>query len=130
MANLFEKQWNFPNSISATDGKHINIQQPGNSGSHYYDYKGHNDLILLAAVGPKYEILWAAVGANGRVSDRTVWQKCSLKNALTAENNPLNIPQPRPLPGRRKPVLFVFTGDDGFALTTYMMKPYPQSGLD
>jgi hypothetical protein len=130
LASLFEKRWNFPNGIGAIDGKRINIQQPGNSGSHYYDYKGHNSLILLAAVGPQYEILWADVGANGRVSDGTVWQKCALKNALTAENNPLNIPQPRPLPGRRKPVPFVFTGDDAFALTTYMMKPYPQSGLD
>ena len=130
LASLFEKRWNFPNGIGAIDGKRINIQQPGNSGSHYYDYKGHNSLILLAAVGPQYEILWADVGANGRVSDGTVLQKCALKNALTAENNPLNIPQPRPLPGRRKPVPFVFTGDDAFALTTYMMKPYPQSGLD
>lgn len=126
-----EKRWNFPNGIGAVDGKRIIIQQPGKSGSHYYDYKGHNSLILLAAVGPQYEILWADVGANGRVSDGTVWQKCALKKALTAENNSLNLPQPKRLPGRRKPVPFVFTGDDAFALSTYMMNiPYPQSGLD
>ena len=130
LASIFEKRWNFPNGIGAVDGKRITIQQPGKSGSHYYDYKGHNSLILLAAVGPQYEILWADVGANGRVSDGTVWQKCALKQALTADGNPLNLPQPKPLPGRSKPVPFVLTGDDAFALTKYMMKPYPQSGLD
>ena len=75
LANLFEKRWNFPNDIDAIDEKRINIQQTGNSCSHYYDYKGYNTPILLAAVGPKYELLWADVGANGRVSDRTVLQK-------------------------------------------------------
>ncbi|CAB4038159.1 Hypothetical predicted protein, partial [Paramuricea clavata] len=98
LSSIFEKRWNFPNGIGAVDGKRITIQQPGMSGSHYYDYKGHNSLILLAAVGPQYEILWADVGANGRVSDGTVWQKCALKQALAAENNPLNLPQPRLLP--------------------------------
>ena len=133
LANMFEKRWNFINGIGAVDGKRITIQQPGKSGSHkshYYNYKGHNSLILLAAVGPQYEILWAGVGANGRVSDGTVWQKYALKQALAADDNPLNFPQPKPLPGRSKPVPFVLTGDDAFALTKYMMKPYPQFGLD
>ncbi|XP_028415678.1 uncharacterized protein LOC114539199 [Dendronephthya gigantea] len=95
LASVFEQRWNFPNGIGAVDGKRINIQQPGNSGSHYYDYKGHNNLILLAAVGPQYEILWADVGTNGRASDGTVWQKCGLKHAMTAEHNPLNLPKPK-----------------------------------
>lgn len=56
--------------------------------------------------------------------------KSTLNNALTAENNPLNNPQPRPLPVRRKLAPFVFTGNDAFALTMYMMKPCTQSGLD
>ena len=49
----------------------------------YYDYKGNNSVILLAAVGPQYEILWADVGTNGRASDGTVWHKSHLKQALT-----------------------------------------------
>lgn len=129
LANKFETHWNFPNGIGAVDGKRINIQQPWNSGSHFYDYKGNNSIILLAAVGPEYEILWADVGTNGRASDGTVWHKSDLKQALTSAENPLNIPDATPLPGRRKNMPYVFTGDDAFALSTYMMKPYPQSGL-
>ena len=89
LASIFEKQWNFPNGIGAVDRKQITIQQPGRSGSHYYDYKGHNRLILLVAVGPQYKILRADVGANGRVSDGTVWQKCALKQALIADDTPI-----------------------------------------
>jgi len=43
--------------------------------------------------------------------------------------NPLNIPEPRPLPGRPLPVPFVAVGDVAFALTTYVLKPYPESSL-
>lgn len=85
--------------------------------------------MLLEAVGPKYEFLWVDMGTNGRSSDGTIWQKCDMKCALGSEENPLNLPEPRPLPGRKKPVPFICTGDDAFALTKYMIKPYPQSGL-
>ncbi|KXJ06492.1 hypothetical protein AC249_AIPGENE21392 [Exaiptasia diaphana] len=84
IANKFESRWNFPHVIGAVDGKRVIIQQPGNSGSHFYDYKGNNSIILLAAVGPEYEILWADIGTNGRASDGTVWQKCDLKQALSS----------------------------------------------
>lgn len=55
MAEKFNSRWNFPNGIGAIDGKWINVQQPNNSGSHYYDYKGNNSVILLAVFGPDYE---------------------------------------------------------------------------
>lgn len=129
IADVFATRWNFPNGIGAIDGKRINIQQPQNSGSHYFDYKGNNSVILLAVIGPRYEVLWADMGTNGRASDGTIWQRSDFRSSLSSETNPLNIPVAVPLPGRTLPVPYVITGDDAFGLTKYLMKPYPQTGL-
>lgn len=128
IADNFSERWNFPNGIGAIDGKRVLIQQPGNSGSHYYDYKGHNSVILLAIFGPDYQCIWANVGANGRASDASIWNDCDIKHQFSSSNNPLNLPPPQALPGRSKPVPYLLTGDDAFSLTTYLMKPYPLSG--
>ena len=47
IALRFEERWNFPNGIGAVDGKRIVIQQPANSGSHFYDYKGICSFVLF-----------------------------------------------------------------------------------
>ena len=129
VSEMFESRWNFPNGLGAIDGKRIVIQQPPNSGSHYFDYEGNNSLILLTLVGPTYEIHWADVGCNGRASDGTIWNKSDLKNHLSSAENGLHVPPPAPLPGRELVVLYVITGDDAFGLKTFLMKPYPLSGL-
>ena len=73
--------------------------------------------------------------AFGRVRERmavrqtAIWQNCDLKMALSSADNPLNLPKPKPLPGRSMLVPYVLTGDDAFALTRYLMKPFPLSGL-
>ena len=76
-----------------------------------------------------YECLWADDGANGRASDGGVWQRSDLKSLLSSEVNPLNLTDPRPLPGRIIPVPYVLTRDDAFALTDDLLKPYPQSKI-
>ena len=53
----------------------MNIQQPPNSGSHYYDYKGHNSILAMVAVCPDDEIVAAGVGMNGRRSDGENWSR-------------------------------------------------------
>jgi len=40
-------------------------------------------------------------------------------------NNSLNLPLECPLPGREKPIPFVFLADNAFPLGKNMMKPYP-----
>ena len=129
ISEKFASKWHFPNGIGAIDGKRIVIQQPANSGSHYYDYKGNNSIILLAVFGPDYECLWASVGTNGRSSDAAIWQKADLKVALQNPDNPLQLPNPKALPGRKMKVPYVLTGDDAFSLTRFLMKPFPHSGL-
>ena len=67
---------------------------------------GNDSIILMGIVGPEYEFIAVADG-----------------------NNPLGTPPPKCLPERRKLVPHVCVGDNAFALSSYMMKPYPQTGL-
>lgn len=62
-------------------------------------------MILLALVGPKYEVHWADVGCSGRASDGTIWIKSDLKNHLSSAENGLHVLPPAPLPGRELAVL-------------------------
>ena len=124
----FAERWQFPNCIGALDGKHIVMQPPSESGSHYFNYKHTNSIVLLAVAGPDYECLYADIGTNGRVSDGGVWSKCSLENNL-ANGNALSLPPPKCLPFGTQKVPYILAGDDAFALKPYLMKPYPQSGL-
>ena len=124
----FAERWQFPNCIGALDGKHIVMQPPSESGSHYFNYKHTHSIVLLAVAGPDYECLYADIGTNGRVSDGGVWSKCSLANNL-ASGNALSLPPPKCLPFGTQKVPYVLAGDDAFALKPYLMKPYPQSGL-
>ena len=89
------------------------VKQPSNSGSHYYDYKGNNSIVLLAVFAqPDHHCLWASVGRNGRSPESAIWQNCDLKKALSSCHNTLNLPKPRPLPGRAIPVPYILTGDN------------------
>ena len=127
IAEKFYYRWNFPNGVGGVDGKHIVLQQPKNSGSHYRNYKGSDSIILMGMIGPEYEFLFVDVGMNGRNSDGGNWSQSPLKSALVSGS--LNLPDPTPLPGRSRPVPYVCTGDDAFSLSSFMMKPYPQKGL-
>jgi hypothetical protein len=46
------------------------------------------------------------------------------------ERKTLNLPNPEPLPGRQVEQPYVILGDDAFALTENLMKPYPGLQLD
>ena len=122
LATETERKWNFPNAIAAVDGKHIAIKKPALSGSSYYNYKGFDSIVLLVFVDHDYKILYADVGAQGRISDGGVYRDCSFNSCLP--KGELNLPPPRPLPKPQDPkweplgeeeetnVPFVFVGDN------------------
>ena len=82
----------------------------------------------MAIAGPSYECLYADIGTNGRTSDGGVWNKCGMSKAI--EDGSLSLPPPKCLPMGVTKVPYVFVGDDAFALKPYLMKPYPQHGLE
>lgn len=128
VAQKFERRWDFPNCIGALDGKHIVIQPPPNSGSHYFNYKGTHSIVLMALVDADLKFLYIDVGTNGRVSDGGVWGKCGLNSALM--NNSVNLPAQKTLPGREMPVPRVLVADEAFGLKAHLMRPYPRAQLD
>uniref|UniRef100_A0AAG5D173 DDE Tnp4 domain-containing protein n=1 Tax=Anopheles atroparvus TaxID=41427 RepID=A0AAG5D173_ANOAO len=123
VSDNFEAKWNFPHAIGAIDGKHVRIQAPKNSGSHYFNYKNFFNIVLMAIVDADYNFLYADVGCQGRMSDGGVWRHTKLYEKF--ENNNLNIPEPAVL---RVPysieVPYMLLGDKAFAFTPYCIRPF------
>lgn len=122
-SEAFYQRWNFPHCLGAIDGKHILMQCPKHSGSHYYNYKGTYSIVLLAVAAADYKFTYVDVGCNGRISDGGVFQNCSLGDGL--ERGILHVPNSEPLSGREMAVPYCFVADDAFAMKSYILKPYP-----
>ena len=97
------------------DGKHIEIKEPKNSGSCYFNYKGRFSIVLLALVDANYKFIYADVGCNGRISDGGVFRNSTLSKAVSTDL--LNIPGPRTLDDGETEALDVIVADDAFPLT-------------
>ena len=109
------------------DGKHIEIKQPKNSGSYYFNYKGRFSIVLLALVDANYKFIYVDIGCNGRISDGRVFRKSTLSKAIST--NLLNIPGPCTLDDGVTEAPYVIVADDAFPLMENLMKPYPFRGL-
>ncbi|XP_018370174.1 PREDICTED: putative nuclease HARBI1 [Trachymyrmex cornetzi] len=126
IAKDYEDLWDFPNCIGAIDGKHVMIQAPPNSGSSFYNYKGHHSINLLAVCDARYCFTMVDIGAKGRESDGGVFAHSEIGKRF--ENGSFNLP-PSQKVGSSGPVApFVLVADEAFPLTTYMMRPFPRSG--
>ena len=82
MSEKFSQRWNFPNTIGAIDGEHIVLKQLKNLGPLYHNYKGSDSIILMAVVGPKYQLLYTEVGMNGKNSEGGAYAQSPLKRYL------------------------------------------------
>lgn len=125
IAKEFETIWNFPNCLGSMDGKHIILQSPRCSGSDYYNYKGFFSIVLFAVVDANYNIIFADVGCQGRISDGGVFRNTEIYRRMQA--NLLQLPIATPLKNRQKDIPYVFVADEAFPLAENIMKPY--SGL-
>lgn len=114
-----------PNCFGATDGKHIRIKCPPNSGSCYYNYKKYFSTVLLAVCDHLYRFKLGAYWGNsdGGIFDASIIGQ-SLKNGqLNLQKNNVK------LPGSNISIPGFFIGEAAFPLTTRMMKPYSTSNL-
>lgn len=100
---------------------------PPHSGSVYFNYKGTHSIVLMGIADAEYRLIYADVGCNGRLSEGGVFRKSTFAEALV--RNQLNIPDPKPLPGRDAPLPYVLVGDDAFALNKNLLKPYSGRSL-
>lgn len=128
VADQFEKKWNYPCCIGALDGKHIAIQQPSSSGTDFFNYRHFFiSVLLLALVDADYKFLYVNVGAAGTAGDAGVYNESSLLKAVV--ENTLNLPLPAGIRGISSKINYHIIGDDAFALSKTMMKPYPHRKL-
>ncbi|XP_052124334.1 uncharacterized protein LOC113216352 [Frankliniella occidentalis] len=124
VAQEYEEKWNYPHCIGAMDGKHCRIDPPLKSGSMFYNYKDTFSIVLLALVDADYRFIFVDVGANGRASDRGIWNRCSLKKYIESDRS--KVPKPSQLRGTAEEFPYVIVGDERFTLSEKVMMPYPK----
>lgn len=128
IAEGFKKKANFPNCIGAIDGKHIRLVQPRHSGSMYYCYKSHFSTVLLAICDANYCFTYVDVGAYGKEGDSTIFKNSKFFEKVM--DNQLNIPHSSPISSSDDtPLPYVILGDEAFALSTHVMRPFPRNSL-
>lgn len=120
----YREIWKFPNCVGSIDGKHVAIKCPPNSGSEYFCYKNFYSIVLLAIVDPYYKFLVVDIGNYGRHSDSGIFEHSIFYREYIHEKSIL---PPKPLPGTEEPIPHVLIGDEGFALQSYLMRPFSRS---
>lgn len=121
LANDFEGKWNFPNCVSAIDGKHVRIFCPGKSGSKFFNYKDFFSVVLLAFVDANYKFVMVDIGSYGKEGDSGILEKSEIG---TMVRNETFYPPPRKVGETVLP--YVVEGDEAFKLSTNMMEPFPR----
>lgn len=129
IAKLFQRRTNFPHCLGAIDGKHVRCEKPNRKGSEYFNYKHYHSIVLMAVADANYSFIAIDIGGYGSSSDSTVFQNSNFGKRL--ERGQLSLPEPQTLPhddnGNEFP--YVFVGDEAFALSEHIMRPYPRRNL-
>ncbi|XP_055308267.1 putative nuclease HARBI1 [Sitodiplosis mosellana] len=120
----FYSKWNYPNVCGAIDGKHVRIRCPSNAGSAFFKHKDVHSIVLLAIVDAHYKFIALDVGSYGREGEAGIFLKSEMGKLINSGN--FNIPPSAALPSTNIVLPNVILGDEAFALTDSMMKPYPR----
>ena len=113
-----------PNILKgAIDGKHCLVQNFAKAGTLFRNYKSSFSLVLFAITDSHYKFLFCDVGNPGSANDAFIWNNSTFKERLDAGD--LGLPQ-----DENEKVKFHLLGDDIFALSETLMKPYPRSNLE
>ncbi|KAF8789927.1 hypothetical protein HNY73_005023 [Argiope bruennichi] len=123
IAQQYENQWNFSNSLGAIDGKPVVIQCPNNTSTEFFYYKGTFNVVLLALVDAFYCFMFVDIRWQGRISNGGVFINSGLLSKLKMRQ--LKLPHDRQLQPSGKNLPYVFLGNSRFASNRHMMKPYP-----
>ncbi|XP_046144675.1 protein ANTAGONIST OF LIKE HETEROCHROMATIN PROTEIN 1-like [Osmia bicornis bicornis] len=122
ISQKFEDLWNFPHCIGSMGEKHVVLQAPSNNGSEFYNSKSQFNIVLFALVDAEYNFMYVDVGCQGRISDGGDLKNCDLSKKI--HTNTLGLPEKSVLPNRTKEIPYVFLGDETFALSENLMKPF------
>lgn len=99
---------------------------PPNSGSSYFNYKGHHSINLMAISDARYCFTIVDIGAEGRHSDGGVFRNSMIGQRF--EEGSFKLPEPKELEAGGPKLPYVLLADEAFPLSTYMLRPYPRSG--
>jgi hypothetical protein len=128
-ADEFYERTNFPNCVGAVDGKHIRMRKPNESGSRFLNYKHFYSAVLMAVADVGYCFISVEFGAYGSSSNSNVFKDLTFGKLM--ESNTLNISDPRIVPSDAEGLstTVVLVGDEAFALSEHVLRPYPNKTL-
>ena len=106
----------------------VQIVKPANNASLFYNYKHYCSVVLMAVADTDYQFIYVNVGAYGKEADSTVFKESDLWKNL--QNGTLNIPGPTQFPGVDREMPYAFIGDEAFALSTNILRPYSGTQLE
>lgn len=129
IAEEFHKRRNFPNCVGATDGKHVDMFCPPNSGSENFNYKKRFSVNLMAVVDPWYKFVMTDIGAAGCNHDATVFWNSHFGKMWYNQNEELKLPEPSRLPGTELFVPYQLVADDAYGQTTTILTPFSGHNL-
>lgn len=122
IADRFEQRWNFPHTLGAIDGMHVEIAGWQASGSLYWNFKVSNSILLMAIVDADHRFIHIDVGANGRAGDSRVFADMPFMRLFNRGS--LNIPEAQKLPNTDFTLPYYLIGDGGFPLCENIMIPF------